>query len=66
MKKYLILLLLFCSKKVFSQHYETLHVLEIENGKTYDYCNSNKLLGVIIYGEPNCNPDWQEWQINSQ
>lgn len=66
MKKYLILLLLFCSKKVFSQHYETLHVLEIENGKMYDYCNSNELLGVIIYGEPNCNPDWQEWQINSQ
>ena len=67
MKKYVnILLFLICSTSVFSQHYETLNVLQIENGRTYDYCNSNELLGVIIYGEPNCNPDWQEWQVNSQ
>ena len=66
MKKYVTLLLLFCSVNVFSQHYETLSVLQIESGSTFNYCASNELLGVIVYGEPNCNPEWQEWQIDSQ
>ena len=69
MKQFVILLLLFCSMNVFSQHYETLNVLQMQNFQEFNYCISDDLLGVIIYGEPDCNPEWQQWEVwevNSQ
>ena len=61
-----LLLLVLCGAKVFSQHYETLSVTQMQPDQIFHYCISDDLLGVIIYGEPDCNPDWQEWEVNYQ
>ena len=66
MKKFLILPLLLSTTFVFSQHFEIIHVSEIENEQAFNYCVHNEdILGLIVYGEPDCPGQTWEWGFNN-
>lgn len=58
MKKFLLILMVFANFMFANaQNYDTLYIQGMSQSAVFHYC-ANEYAGVVVYGEPNCNCQW--------